>query len=148
VTTVLGTARLVAVSRPGHAVGIAIAFWSSASTRDWRCPKHFRTKTSSSRVVGGLRGAIREQATPHLKDFILIPEDEVGKVQCWPVQEIDVGSDHTMVVCQLQWREGMVTAVLRRTRKRGAVQVLGKDGGRLEPSMRANLRKLDLGPNP
>ncbi len=53
-----------------------------------------------------------------------------------------------MVVCQLQWREGMVTAVLRRTRKRGAVQMLGKDGGRLEPSMRANLRKLDLGPNP
>ncbi len=36
---------------------------------------------------------------PSLKDFILVPKEEVGKVQCWLVQKIDVGSDHSMVVC-------------------------------------------------
>jgi hypothetical protein len=42
----------------------------------------------------------------------------------------------------------MVTAVLRRIRKWGAVQMLGKDRGRPVPGAHARLRKLDVGPNP
>jgi hypothetical protein len=64
------------------------------------------------------------------------------------VQEIDVGSDHFMVVCQLQRREGVVTAVLRGLRKWKVGQVVGGDGDRPSLGARAKLRRLDVALDP
>jgi hypothetical protein len=84
----------------------------------------------------------------HLKDFILIPKGEVPRVQCWPAPEIEVGTDHNLVICQLYCREGAVVAALQRAAKRGVDQGSGSVQKVPRVSDRVKLRKLDTAPAP
>jgi hypothetical protein len=84
----------------------------------------------------------------HLKDFILIPKGEVQRVHCWPAPEIEVGTDHNLVICQPYCREGAVVAALQRAAKRGVDQGSGSVQKVPRVSDRVELRKLDTAPAP
>lgn len=85
---------------------------------------------------------------PHLKDHILVPRWEVKNVECWPAQEIDIGSDHAMVICQLNRREGLLAGVKRKVEKRAFAQGSCEQPNSSKVSIRAKLRRLDLHPPP
>ncbi len=69
-------------------------------------------------------------------------------MECWPVQEIDIGSDHVMVICQLKRREGLAVRVRHKAEKRPLGQSLCGQLAQPKVSVRAKLWRLDLHPHP
>ncbi len=83
-----------------------------------------------------------------MKDLILVPRWEVKNVECWPVQEINIGNDHVMVICQLNRREGLAVGVRCKAEKRPFRQSLCGQLAQPKVNVHAKLRRLDLHPHP